>query len=202
MTWLRWNNSSKRDELTYAPIIHLAERFAPLVDQEVIKEEFEDYQLMEKTEIGTEEGGVLKYVDLYWAEIIKIKTAMGQMWFSRTFTSNARCCQFAIQQCLLWGNVFSCSGDAVSKIPCLDLLTVCTTTWTSAVSINLNNLSLHYLLIIIKQIINSWHRWSWSCFDELVVLLTRLWFYSSWTNALFLGDCQVCKHNMLCYMLP
>ena len=48
----------KRGELAYAQIVHLAERFPPPVDQEVIKEEFEDYQLMKDTEIGKEEGGV------------------------------------------------------------------------------------------------------------------------------------------------
>ena len=40
----------------HAPIVHLVERFAPLVDQDVIKEEFEDYQLMEHTEIGVEDS--------------------------------------------------------------------------------------------------------------------------------------------------
>ena len=58
MAWLCWNNQSKGDESMYAPITHLANRFAPLVDQEVTKEEFEDYQLMKDTEIGKEEGGV------------------------------------------------------------------------------------------------------------------------------------------------
>jgi len=38
----------------YAPIVHLAERFALLVDQRAIKEWFEDYQLMEDTEISVE----------------------------------------------------------------------------------------------------------------------------------------------------
>ena len=42
MIWLCWNNTTKYDELTYAPIIHLAECFAHLVDQEFFKEEFED----------------------------------------------------------------------------------------------------------------------------------------------------------------
>jgi len=43
----------------YATIIHLAERWAPLVGQEVLKEEFAEDQLMEETEIGIE-GGVQK----------------------------------------------------------------------------------------------------------------------------------------------
>jgi len=54
---------------------------SPLVDLELIKEEFEDYQLMEDTEVGMEEGGVQKYVDRYWGEITKLKTALGQMRF-------------------------------------------------------------------------------------------------------------------------
>ena len=37
---------NKRDELMHTPIVRLAECFAHLVDQEVIKEEFEYYQLM------------------------------------------------------------------------------------------------------------------------------------------------------------
>ena len=52
-----------------------AYRFAPLVDQVVLNEEFEDYQLMEDTETGMEEDGG------YWGEIMKIKTAVGQTWF-------------------------------------------------------------------------------------------------------------------------
>ena len=39
-------------------LFHLSERFAPFVDQEIHKEEFEDYQLMEDTEICVEEGSV------------------------------------------------------------------------------------------------------------------------------------------------
>jgi len=52
-------NTTKRDEVMYATIIHLAERWVPLVGQEVLKEEFAEDQLMEETEIGIE-GGVQK----------------------------------------------------------------------------------------------------------------------------------------------
>jgi len=38
---------------------------AHIVDQEVLKEEFEDNQLFEDTEIGMEEGGVQKSIDRY-----------------------------------------------------------------------------------------------------------------------------------------
>ena len=63
MTWMCWNNSTKSDELAYIPFVHLAERFTPPVDQKVPKEEFEDYRLMEDTEIYMEEAGVLTSVD-------------------------------------------------------------------------------------------------------------------------------------------
>jgi len=57
-TLLSWINTTKRDELSYATIVHPAERFVPLVDQEVIEEEFEDYQLVGDVEIVMEEDGV------------------------------------------------------------------------------------------------------------------------------------------------
>jgi hypothetical protein len=40
-------------------LFHLSERFAPFVDQEIHKEEFEGYQLMEDTDNDIEEGGVI-----------------------------------------------------------------------------------------------------------------------------------------------
>ena len=46
---LCWNNQSKGDESMYAPITHLADRFASLVDQDVLKEGFEDYHITEDT---------------------------------------------------------------------------------------------------------------------------------------------------------
>ena len=49
MAWLCWNNQSKGDESMYAPITHLADRFASLVDQDVLKEGFEDYHITEDT---------------------------------------------------------------------------------------------------------------------------------------------------------
>jgi len=73
---------NKRDELTYLPTVHLAQLFVTLIDKEVTKEEFEDHLLMEEDiEIGVEEGGVHKYVDRNWGEILKVKTTMGQMRF-------------------------------------------------------------------------------------------------------------------------
>ena len=41
--WLYWNKTTKLDKLAYAPIVHLAEHLAPLVDKEVFEEEFEDH---------------------------------------------------------------------------------------------------------------------------------------------------------------
>ena len=73
-------NPTKRYQLTCIARFRLADRFAALVDQEVLKEEFQKYQFMEDIEIGMEEGGVQKYVDRYLSEIMKKKkTAMGQM---------------------------------------------------------------------------------------------------------------------------
>ena len=49
-------NTTKRDEVMYATIIHLAERWVPLVGQEVLKEEFAEDQLMADTENSNEIG--------------------------------------------------------------------------------------------------------------------------------------------------
>jgi len=80
MTWMCWKITTKPEELTHAKIVHLDEHFALVVDQEVMKVESEDYQLMEDAEIGME-GGIQMSVDSYWGEIINIKTGMGQMRF-------------------------------------------------------------------------------------------------------------------------
>jgi len=72
MTWLCWNKPTKRDEVTHTTNVYVAERFAPLVDQEILKEELEDYRHLEDIEIGMEEGGVHKYVNPYWGKILKI----------------------------------------------------------------------------------------------------------------------------------
>ena len=72
---------AKRVDLTYAPIVRLAARFTPLIDQEVLKEEFEDYQLMDDTEVGLEESGVQKSVDRFWGKVMTMKTAMGETRF-------------------------------------------------------------------------------------------------------------------------
>ena len=63
------------------PILRLTERFAPLVHQGVLNEEFEYYQLIDVTENGMEEDGVHKYIDRYWGEIMKIKAPIWQMPF-------------------------------------------------------------------------------------------------------------------------
>ena len=49
MAWLCWNNQSKGDESMYSLITHLADIFASLVDQDVLKEGFEDYHITEDT---------------------------------------------------------------------------------------------------------------------------------------------------------
>jgi len=59
MTWLCWNNTNKRDELTYGTIVHLAECFVPVV--EITKEDLKDYQLME----DTGESGIQTCIDHY-----------------------------------------------------------------------------------------------------------------------------------------
>ena len=69
---------AKRVDLTYTPVIRLFARFTPLIDQEVLKEGFEDYQLMDDTEVGLEENGVRKSVDRFWDEVMTMKTAMGE----------------------------------------------------------------------------------------------------------------------------
>jgi len=100
MSWLYWNIQTKHDELKSAPVVHLGERFAALVDQEAIKEEFEYYQLVENAKIGMEEGNIQKSVDRYWGEIMKIKRTMGQMrLMSLVSTYSDADCERAIFRC-------------------------------------------------------------------------------------------------------
>jgi len=55
--------------------VRLSNRFTPLVDNEQLKEEFEEFQLMDEL------PGTDSRLDQHWMEILKMKTPMGERTF-------------------------------------------------------------------------------------------------------------------------
>ncbi|KAK2190880.1 hypothetical protein NP493_65g01019 [Ridgeia piscesae] len=68
---------AKREDLTYAPLLCLAARFAPDVDQEALRDEFEDLQLMEDASISFKVDGRPQRLDAIWGGVLSQKTALG-----------------------------------------------------------------------------------------------------------------------------
>ena len=58
-------------------VLRLAARFAPDVDQEALKDEFEDLQLMEDASISFEVDGRPQRLDAIWGGVLSQKTALG-----------------------------------------------------------------------------------------------------------------------------
>ena len=69
-------NAAARENLTYAPIVRLAARFAPDVNPEHLKDEYEDFQLLGKDAIVLMEDGSARPIDQVWSEVFTMKTAM------------------------------------------------------------------------------------------------------------------------------
>ena len=65
-----------RENLTYEPIVRLAARFAPDVDPEQLKDEYEAFQLLGKDAIRLMEDGSARPIDQVWSEVFTIKTPM------------------------------------------------------------------------------------------------------------------------------
>lgn len=72
---------SKREEHDYTAIVSLASKFTPDVDQEELKEEWEDFQLMGEDEVALlDHEGERKRLDV-WRDILKAKTSFGEIRF-------------------------------------------------------------------------------------------------------------------------
>ena len=63
-------------------VVRLAEKFAAEVDQESLKEEFEDLQLMEDDVITMEMDGQPRRLDAIWGDVLNEKTATGDVRFA------------------------------------------------------------------------------------------------------------------------
>ena len=60
-------------------VVRLAEKFAPEVDQESLKEEFEDLLLMEDDVIAMETDGQPRRLNAIWGDVLNQKTATGDV---------------------------------------------------------------------------------------------------------------------------
>lgn len=73
---------SARENLTYEPIVRLAAKFAPQADQESLKDEWEDFVMMEDRQLPLlTPDGEAKQIDKSWAEILELKTSFGEVRF-------------------------------------------------------------------------------------------------------------------------
>ena len=63
-----------RENLTYVPIVRLAARFAPDVEPEQLKDEYEDFQLLGKDAIRLMADGSARPIDQIWSDVFTIKT--------------------------------------------------------------------------------------------------------------------------------
>ncbi|GFO42249.1 hypothetical protein PoB_006875400 [Plakobranchus ocellatus] len=72
-------DSSKTETLTYSLIVHLAATFCPTLEAEDIKEEWEDLQLLPANAVSRidPESEKAKRIDMYWGEVMALKTAVG-----------------------------------------------------------------------------------------------------------------------------
>ncbi|KAL5009425.1 hypothetical protein ScPMuIL_003357 [Solemya velum] len=70
---------TRRAYLDHTKIVSLANKFSPMVNQEDLKDEFEEYQLLEDSQITLLDGeGKPIRVDHVWASILRMKTLMGE----------------------------------------------------------------------------------------------------------------------------
>ena len=61
---------SKKNDLVYAPIVRLADRFAPHVDAELLKEEWNDFKLLDEGAVSMVDAkGKQQTLDKVWSEI-------------------------------------------------------------------------------------------------------------------------------------
>lgn len=68
----------KRDQLDYTPIVRLAERFKPELDQEELKDEWEEYQLMPDALLPQTSQDQRSIPKEFWPKIFELKTGFGQ----------------------------------------------------------------------------------------------------------------------------
>lgn len=69
---------TKRADFTSEHVIRLAQQYAPSVDQEVLKDEWEDFQLLEDKAIRLLDGkGQPRRLDVVWSDILNIQTSFG-----------------------------------------------------------------------------------------------------------------------------
>ncbi|KAM9393166.1 general transcription factor II-I repeat domain-containing protein 2-like [Pholidichthys leucotaenia] len=67
----------KTQSLTYGPIVELAAAFCPTVDTEELKEEWEDLQLLPENTVPLQDkDGKPVHVDVYWGQVMALKTAL------------------------------------------------------------------------------------------------------------------------------
>ncbi|XP_046542694.1 uncharacterized protein LOC124253022 [Haliotis rubra] len=72
----------RRADTDYSSIVSLANKFCPNVNLEELKEEYEDYQLLEDCHIPLQdESGSRKAIDKVWSNILQMKPPMGQVRF-------------------------------------------------------------------------------------------------------------------------
>ena len=65
----------------FVVVLRLATKFCPHVDGEMLKDDFEDLQLMEDDDVVTRVDGHQRRLDHIWGDVMDMKTAMGVVRF-------------------------------------------------------------------------------------------------------------------------
>ena len=67
---------SQKNDLNRAPVVRLIDRFAPHVDAELLKEEWDDFKLLDEGAVSMVDAkGKQQKLDKVWSEVISMNTS-------------------------------------------------------------------------------------------------------------------------------
>ena len=70
-----------RSDLSYEQIVRLSSRFTPDIDPEHLKDEYEEFQLLDDNALTLQEDGNARPVDHVWADVFAMKTPLQRVRF-------------------------------------------------------------------------------------------------------------------------
>ena len=75
---------SKKTDLNYAPVVRLADRFASHVDTELLKEEWDDFRLLDEAAVSmtmVDAKSKQRKPDQVWSDVVSMNTSLGILRF-------------------------------------------------------------------------------------------------------------------------
>ena len=118
---------SQKNDLNRAPVVRLADRFAPHVDAELLKEEWDDFKLLDEGAVSMVDAkGKQQKLDKVWSEVISMNTSWeysGSQKWRRCMRSCCACLTaMPTVNSILNGEE---NPHRVQKEPDADILTAC-----------------------------------------------------------------------------